>query len=216
MKNELVATLAAGALLASCNAFAGEGDWMVRARAVNIDWADQSDPVPALAVPANAIRPGGKTIPEVDISYFLTRNIAAEMILTYPQKHTVHVTQSAAGAFDAGSFKELPPTLTLQYHFMPEGQFRPYVGAGINYTRVMRINLAPLNSISGGVNSLSRSSLGGALQVGFDIKIGANSYLNFDVKKAYIRADLSNSTLGKLSTLRLDPLLVGIGYGFRF
>lgn len=216
MQKKLATTMAAGALLASFNTFAGDGDWMARVRAVNVGWANQSDPVGALAVPANGLHLSGKTIPEVDFSYFFTRSLAAELILTYPQKHTVRVTQSAAGAFDAGALKELPPTLTLQYHFLPDGQFRPYVGAGVNYTRISNVNLAPLNAFSGGSNSLSGSSMGGVLQAGFDIKVGANSYLNFDMKKVYIRTDLSNSVLGKLSTLRLDPLLVGIGYGFRF
>lgn len=216
MQKKLAMTLVASALLASFNAFAEDGDWMVRVRAVNVGWANQSDPVAALAVPANGIHLSGKTIPEVDISYFFTRNLAAELILTYPQKHTVRVTQSAAGAFDAGTLKELPPTLTLQYHFLPDGQFRPYVGAGVNYTSISNVNLAPLNAVSGGSNSVGGSSFGGALQAGFDIKVGANSYINFDVKKVYIRTDLTNSALGKLSTLRLDPLLLGIGYGFRF
>ena len=56
-----------------------------------------------------------KTIPEIDISYFFTPNIAAELILTYPQKHDVTLDGN-----NIGTFKHLPPTLSLQYHFMPE------------------------------------------------------------------------------------------------
>lgn len=215
-KETLAMAMATGALLAPFNAFAEEGDWMVRVRAVHVGWAQESSPVAALAVPENGIHLENKMIPEVDITYFLTRNIAAELILTYPQKHTVRVTQSAAGAFDAGSLKELPPALTLQYHFAPDAQFRPYVGAGFNYTTFSQVNLAPLDGVSGGTNSISRSNFGGVLQAGFDVKVGTNSYINFDVKKVYIKTDLSNSVLGKLSTLHGDPLLVGIGYGFRF
>lgn len=218
MQNKIVVmAVAAGVSLASFNVYAeSDGNWMVRVRAVHVDWANKSGSIGALAVPANGINLENKTIPEVDISYFFTKNLAAELILTYPQKHTVRVTQSAVGAFDAGSFKELPPTLTLQYHFMPDAQFRPYAGAGFNYTTFSGVNLAPLNAVSGGVNTIDRSSFGGALQAGFDVKVGANSYINFDVKKVYIQTDLKNSALGKLSTIKGDPLLVGIGYGFRF
>lgn len=217
MQKRVLMVMAASALFASSNVFAEDGNWMVRVRAVHVDWANESDPVGALAVPANGIHLENKTIPEVDISYFFTRNLAAELILTYPQKHTVRVTQSAAGAFDAGSLKELPPTLTLQYHFMPDAQFRPYVGAGFNYTTFSSVNLAPLNAVTpGSINTIDRSNFGGALQVGFDVKVGANSYINFDVKKLYIKTDLTNSVLGKLSTLRGDPVLIGIGYGFKF
>ncbi len=215
-KKILVMAMAAGAMFASFNACAEGDNWMVRVRAVHVGWANQSDAIGALAVPANDIHLENKTIPEVDISYFFTKNLAAELILTYPQKHTVNVTQSAAGAFDAGSLNELPPTLTLQYHFMPDAQFRPYIGAGFNYTTFSSVNLAPLDAKSGGTNSINRSNFGGALQAGLDVKVGANSYINLDVKKVYIQTDLTNSVAGKLSTIKGDPLLVGIGYGFKF
>lgn len=205
--------MAASVLFASSNVFAEDGNWMVRIRAVHVDWANESDPVGALGVPANGIHLENKTVPEVDISYFFTKNIAAELILTYPQKHKVSVTQPA---IEAGSLRELPPTLTLQYHFMPDAQFRPYIGAGFNYTTFSKVDLAPLNAITGGNNTIDRSNFGGALQAGFDVKVGANSYINLDVKKLYIQTDLTNSALGKLSTIKGDPLLVGIGYGFKF
>jgi outer membrane protein len=215
-KKFLAAATVSAVLLAPFNACAEDDKWMVRVRAVHVGWMQESSPVTSLAVPANGIHLEKKIIPEVDISYFLTKNIAAELILTYPQKHTVRITQSAVGAFDAGSLKELPPALTLQYHFMPDAQFRPYVGAGFNYTTFSGVNLAPLNAVSGGINTVDKSNFGGVLQAGFDVKVGANSYINFDVKKVYIQTDLINSVAGKLSTIKGDPLLVGIGYGFKF
>ncbi len=113
-----------------------EGNWLVRVRAVDIKTENKSDPIPTLGVPTDAIQVSDKWIPEVDITYFFTRNLAAELVLTYPQKHDVPVTQSAIGGFQAGTFKHLPPTLSLQWHFLPQGQFRPYAGIGINYTRI--------------------------------------------------------------------------------
>lgn len=180
MKRLLALTIASAALAAP-SAFAADGPWMVRVRAVNLDMANKSDAIPALAVPSDAIRASDKTIPEVDISYFITKNIAAELILTVPQKHGVEVAQSAIGAFKAGTFKHLPPTLTLQYHFLPDGQFRPYVGAGVNYTRFSGVNLAVP-----GVTTLQleNDSWGGALQAGFDVKLSENLFLNLDVRKS--------------------------------
>lgn len=215
-QKRLAVAIATGALLTSFNAFAEEGNWMARVRAVNVLWDNNSGEVAALAVPSGAIKASNETIPEIDITYFFTKNLAAELILTYPQKHKVRVTQSAVGAFDAGTLKELPPTLTLQYHFMPDAQFRPYVGAGINYTRFSSVNLAPLDAVTGGTNSVKNTSIGGSVQVGLDIKVGTNSYINVDLKKVYLRTDLNNSAAGKLSHLKLDPTLLGIGYGFRF
>lgn len=212
-KKIIVMAVTTWALLTSFNACAEGDDWMVRIRAVHVNWMQESSPVAALAIPANGIHLEKKTIPEVDITYFFTKNLAAELILTYPQKHKI----SVVGVGEVGSLKELPPALTLQYHFMPDVQFRPYVGAGFNYTTFSSVNLAPLNALTpGSVNTIDRTNFGGVLQAGFDVKVGTNSYINFDVKKVYIQTDLSNSVLGKISTIKGDPVLVGIGYGFKF
>lgn len=190
-----------------------EDSWLVRARAVNLDTANQSSAIPLLAVPSDAIHVSNKTIPEVDISYFFTKNIAAELILTVPQKHDVKVTASAIGPFKAGSFRHLPPTLTLQYHVLPDGQFRPYIGAGINYTRISSDNL----NVPGVTKlHLENDSWGGALQAGFDVKLSNNLFLNLDVKKIWIRSDVTAPGLGKLSAVKVDPLAVGLGLGWRF
>lgn len=190
-----------------------EGNWMVRARAVSVDTANGSTPIGALGVPANAIHVENKIIPELDISYFFTKNIAAELILTVPQKHDVKVKQSVLGAFDAGHFYLLPPTLTLQWHFNPEGSFRPYVGLGVTYSDYSGTQL----SVPGVAKlKLDNDYFGPAVQVGFDYKIGKQLFLNFDVKKAHVRSDLEAEGLGKVSRVKVDPLLIGVGIGWRF
>lgn len=136
--------------------------------------------------------------------------------MTYPQKHDVKVTASALGALKIGEFKHLPPTLTLQYHFDTDSNFKPYVGAGINYTILSDDSFGPLDRATGTKTKLDDDSWGGAVQVGFDVKVGANSYLNFDVKKIYIESDVKNNVLGKVSKVKVNPVAIGIGYGFRF
>ena len=100
--------LAALGLVAG-QAVAQESPWLIRARVVNIDTANKSDAIPGLAAKDN-IHVSDKTIPELDISYFFTPHIAAELILTYPQKHTVRAADLGGRI---GTFKHLPPTLTL-------------------------------------------------------------------------------------------------------
>lgn len=202
-KSAVVVALAALGFIAT-EAMAQQSPWLVRARVVNIDTANKSDAgTGALnGLPANAITVSSKAIPEVDISYFFTPNIAAELILTYPQKHKVY----AAGT-KLGSFKHLPPTLTLQYHFTPASTFSPYVGAGINYTRISSVKL-------GGAD-LENDSIGYALQAGFDYKLDKNWSINFDVKKVQIRSDVMIAG-DKVSKVKVDPLLVGVGIGYRF
>ncbi|UZD54367.1 OmpW/AlkL family protein [Caldimonas aquatica] len=189
--------LVAAASFASLGAQAAEpSPWLVRVRAVNLDSANKDSTGLDLSV-------NDKVIPEVDVSYFFTPNLAAELILTYPQKHDVR-----AGGTEIGSLKHLPPTLTVQYHFDGMGAFKPYVGAGLNYTRFSNVDLPA------GV-TIDKDSFGLALQVGADYEISKNVYLNLDVKKVQIRTDVKAGG-AKLGTFKVDPLLVGVGVGFRF
>ena len=196
MKKNLLAVAVLCALTSGA-AFAqqAESPWLVRVRAVHLDSANKDSTGLGLAV-------NNKTIPEVDITYFFNKNIAAELVLTVPQKHTL-----SAGATNIGTLKHLPPSLLLQYHFDAPG-FKPYVGAGINYTRFSSVNLPA------GVD-IDRNSWGGALQVGVDVPLSKNLSLNLDVKKVYIKTDVFAGG-AKAGTFKVDPVLVGVGLGWRF
>lgn len=213
MKAIAVSVALAAAFPAVAQQAATEGNWMVRVRAVNVNTANGSTPIPSLAVPSNAIHVEDKVIPELDVSYFFTKNLAAELILTYPQKHDVKVTSSAVGPFKAGSFHLLPPTLTAQWHFNPEGTFRPYVGAGITYS-VYSSDKLRVPGVTG--LHLDRDYIGPAIQAGFDVKLTNNLFLNFDIKKAHVRSDVENDAGVKVSRVKVDPVLAGIGIGWRF
>jgi outer membrane protein len=190
-------------------AMAEEGPWLVRARAVHIDPANKSTAIPGLGVAADAITISSKTIPEVDISYFFTPNIAAELILTYPQKHDVFLNGN-----NIGTFKHLPPTLLAQYHFTPASQLSPYVGAGINYTLFSK-NAITVPGV--GALGLEHKSVGFAIQAGVDYKLDKNWSLNLDIKKVQLRTDVNLAATGaKQSELKVDPVLVGVGVGYRF
>lgn len=204
MKTTVLAMTVAALGLVANSAMAQEpGPWLVRARVVDIQPVNNSDPVGGVGA-SDRITVSNKAIPEVDISYFFTPNIAAELILTYPQKLDV-----ALDGGNIGSFKALPPTLTLQYHFLPSASISPYIGAGINYTNISSVSL--LNGAAG----LDHSSVGAALQAGLDFKIDKNWSLNLDVKKVQIRSDVTVSG-AKISNVQLDPMLVGLGVGYRF
>jgi outer membrane protein len=192
----LLAIAAFGALATPLAASAQQGPWLVRARAVNLDSANKDSTGLDLSI-------NDKVIPEIDVTYFFTPNISAELVLTYPQKHDL-----SAGGTEIGSLKHLPPTLTAQYRFTGLGAFTPYVGAGVNYTRFSSIKLPA------GVG-IDKSSVGAAVQVGVDIPLTPQLSLNVDVKKVQIRTDV-NAGGTDLGEFRVDPLLVGVGLGWRF
>ena len=197
-KHTLTALALVAASLVSTQAFAQakEGPWMVRARAVSLSSANTD--TTGLGLTVNDI-----VLPEVDISYFFSPNLAVELILTVPQEHDVK-----SKGVKIGTLSQLPPTLLAQYHF-PMNGYKPYVGAGINYTDISKVNLL------GGVATLDKDSWGGALQVGVDIPLDKNWSINFDVKKVYIRTHVYAGGVNA-GTLKLDPLLVGAGVGYRF
>lgn len=185
------------------NAVAQESPWLVRVRAVHLDTADKSDPIGGVGA-SDRLTVSDKTIPEFDVSYFFTPHLAAELVLTYPQKHDVYLDGT-----NIGSFKHLPPSLLVQYHFTPDAPFKPYVGAGINYTTLSKVRL--LN----GAASLEHDSVGLVLQAGVDYAIDKQWSLNFDVKKAQIRSDVMIGG-AKASRVKVDPLMIGVGVGYRF
>jgi outer membrane protein len=172
------------------------GSFIVRARAVHLDSADKDSTGLGLTM-------NNKTIPEVDITYFLTPNLATELILTYPQKQKVYMKGD-----QIGTFKHLPPTLTLQYHFTGMG-FRPYVGLGVNYTNITAVDILD------GAVGLKHNSFGLAAQVGADIPLGGGWLLNVDAKKVQIGTTvyLAGADKGKF---KVDPLLLAVGFGKRF
>ncbi|MDH0380493.1 OmpW/AlkL family protein [Comamonas aquatica] len=197
MKKTLLAVAALCAMTSgAAMAQQQDGKWQVRVRAVNLDAANKGE----AATGAAGVSINDKVIPELDISYYFTPNFAAELVLTYPQKQDVR-----SNGVKIGSLKHLPPTLLAQYHFTNFGAFKPYVGAGINYTRFSNVDLP-------GSLDVKRNSWGGALQVGFDYALDKNWSLNFDVKKVYIDTTI-NSGIGKF---KVDPILVGVGVGYRF
>lgn len=177
------------------------GNWIVRGRALYLDSANKDSTGLGLSV-------NNKTFPEVDISYFFTPNIAAELILTYPQKHDLR-----SNGTTIGSLKHLPPTVTLQYHF-PGGAARPYVGAGLNITNFSAVKFSPAvqTALKPGIDHMS---YGLALQAGVDVPVGGGWLVNLDVKKVQIKTDVYSSGV-KAGTFKVDPTLVSVGFGKRF
>lgn len=169
-------------------------------------------PDPKATITVSGANIGGTTkvsdaaVPEVDGTYFITDHIGVEVIAA-TTKHTV--SNSVAGR--VSSVWLLPPTVTAQWHFDPTGAFRPYVGAGINYTFFYSPNSA-LTGIHFADN------VGWALQAGTDVPFGedGNKFFNVDVKKLFLPTTITAAGGTVSAHAKLDPWIVGAGIGIRF
>ena len=236
MKKSLL-VLAVVAAFAPVLAQAEAGDFVVRLRATHVNPSVDSN-LGAQTTAANLagldltgadvygsesakLEVGSNTIPELDISYYFTKNIAAELILALGTRHDVNVsgTGGALNSRSLGSVNLLPPTLTAQWHFMPDQTFDPYVGAGVAYVRAMDNGLTANTTLGYLPIRIERNTFGGVLQAGFDVNLQDKWLVNFDVKKVFVSTDVElNAGAGfqKIDSLDIDPWIVSVGFGKKF
>lgn len=186
--------------------------WLIRVRALGIlPDTDTDVSINGAAVPSAGLDIDDRYIPELDITYFLTRNIALELVLGI-SKHDVEGSGSLTGV-DVGDFYIIPPHLMLQYHFDIGNGIKPYIGAGVNYSLIFNEGNAA------GFNGLKiDNGFGFSLQAGVDIQVRDNWYLNVDVKKTWLNVD-AKTNLGAVpvrADIDVDPWIVGVGLGYRF
>jgi outer membrane protein len=205
------------ALLAAGPAQAAQGDWLVRLRAIMVAPNEKTGPVqPTFATSHTSV--SDSFAPEIDFTYMATKHIGAELILA-TTKHHVSGKDALAPVGRLANTWVLPPTLTLQYHFMPDAHVRPYVGAGLNYTIFYNTKASgALKAAIGDTKVHMKDSFGYAAQAGFDVDLTQHVFANFDVKYIDIdtKARLTTGALVNRERVHIDPLVFGVGLGMRF
>jgi len=235
MNKKIVAAVTAAAVLAgfSTSAMAAReaGDWIFRVGMTNVDPKQDNGNIDLDLGGALPVTVDDDTQLSLTGAYMFTQNFGVELLASLPFEHDV----SIAGV-QVGSTKHLPPTLNAQWHFNPQGNFHPYIGAGINYTTFFSEewnleNLASTVSVaSGGDPSFAEAfallssingevslddSFGYDIQAGVDFEIAENLMVNFDVRWIKIESDLKIAG-EKVTTVKIDPLTVGLSLGWKF
>lgn len=205
MKNAVklsMLALAAASGLAAAPAFsANDGPWMVRARLIGVLPSESAN----VSIGGD-VEIDNSFVPEVDVTYFFSKNWAAELIAATAPHDVDHTTEG-----HLGDVWLLPPTLTLQYHIDPASDsFRPYVGVGVNYTIFYGQDDAA------GFDLDYDDSFGVAFQAGADFPIGNGWSFNVDVKKIYINTDVSINAGAVTADVDINPWVVGAGLGYRY
>lgn len=144
----------------------------------------------------------------LNFTYMVAPNFGVQLVLATPFSHDIKLS----GTGTVGETKHLPPTVFAQYHFMPQSNFRPYVGVGVNYT--MFFDEGTKGALAGSSLKL-KDSVGLAGQVGIDIDVAPNWFVNAEVMYADIdtKAKLDGAGIG---TVEIDPWVVGLNVGMRF
>lgn len=189
------------------DSFVSAGDFIVRGRVIVVEPDEGSTITPI----------GGKVgidkavMPEVDFSYFITDNIAVELIAAV-SPHNPKATGTALGDMKIGDLLLLPPTLTLQYHLPVSKNLKPYVGAGVNYTMFIR------EKADGGIvtDLNAKDSFGVALQAGADYRIKGPWMLNVDMKKLFLDTKVTVNGGAVTADVDIDPWIFGVGVGYKF
>lgn len=220
---KIVLSLVTGLFLSLSFAQAQDGDdyakWQIRVRGVGVVPIESSE----VGVIGGSIDVSSTFIPELDFTYFFTKNLAAELILG-TSKHKINTQNSNLTAIGGSANAEvnlghvwlLPPTLTLQYHFHPSPVWKPYVGVGANYTIFYNEDAGPT------VKDISyKNKFALAAQLGVDINVSKNVFFNFDIKQIFLKteADVDATNLAPglniPAKVTLNPFLLGFGIGIR-
>ena len=184
---------------------ADKGDWLLRFGAIQVSPNDSSGTLSG--APTVGVSAEYDTQAFVTISYMFEDHLAVELLASTPFTHTISATGALTG--DIATVKQLPPTLSVQYHFSPKAAISPYVGAGINYTIFFDEKAtAVISSIK------LDNSWGLAVQAGADIDLGDNWFANVDLR--YIDIETTATTNLGTVDVSIDPWIVSLGVGFKF
>ena len=183
-----------------------KGDWLVRVGAGMVDPDSDNGTVPGLDVGID-VDSGASLV--FNGTYFFTPNVAFEVLAALPFSHDVDLE----GLGQVAEVKHLPPTFSLQYHFDLGNKFRPYVGAGLNWTIFFDEDTE--GALAGTDLDLD-DSLGLAAQVGANIDINESMFVNFDFRYIDIEAEADVSPLGLEFDIPIEPFVYSLTLGWNF
>lgn len=145
--------------------------------------------------------------PTITGEYLFTPNLGLEVLASWPFQHELKLNGAKAA-----TFKQLPPTVSLQYHFLADARVSPFLGLGLNYTHVFsEKTYGPL----AGTQLAVDDSWGVAAHVGVDFRFDARWLLTVDARWIDIdaKAKVNGAEVGKV---HVDPWVYGVAVGYRF
>jgi outer membrane protein len=158
---------------------------------------------------------GNSVRPSITLEYLVTPNIGVEVLGAWPFRNDVKLK----GVGKVGQVDVLPPTVSVQYHFLPEQTVSPFVGVGVNYAFMYN------EKTKGLLNDLDtklsiKNSWGFAAHAGVDFNINKNMLVTLDARWIQMRnkvyLDIPNDQRYDLGKAKVDPIVWGVAFGYRF
>ncbi len=201
----LIATaLVSGLAIASPVLAQSKGEWTLGFGLANVNPKSDNGDLAGGTVPTDI---GDSTRPTITFEYFIRDNLGIEVLAALPFSHSIK-----SNGTEIGKVKQLPPVVSLQYHFDATPQFKPFVGLGVNFTGFYDADArGPL----AGSDLQVKNSWGLAAHIGGDYWISEKAAIRADLRWIDIDADvrLNGSNIGKVE---IDPVVAGISYVMKF
>jgi len=205
MKTLAALTLSTALMALAAPAMAqSRGDWTVGFGLGYLDPKSDNGTLDGLNAEIDA-----STRPIFTAEYFIRDNLGVELLAATPFSHEITLGTSAIpGGVSAGTARQLPPTLSLNYHFPTNSAWKPYLGAGVNYTTFF-------DEQSSLGNLKVDDSVGFSVQAGVDYMISDKGAMRLNLRWFDIDSDvtLDGIYIGKAE---IDPILIGVSYVHRF
>lgn len=171
-------------------------------------------------VPGGKVDVGDGGGPFVSAAYMFSDNVSTELGFGVPPKLDIKGRGTIEQAGKIADAKVLSPILMLQYRFgRPDAVFRPYVGLGSTYTMYNSVTTTPILSILTNPSGVTTASIdnawGGVAQIGATYKLNKHWFVDGSIVPSRVKTTAHLST-GQSVELKVDPLLVNLGVGYRF
>ncbi len=204
MKATTASLIIAAVLFAAPAVHADESSWILHVGIHDVMPRSDNGTLAGGALTASV---GNSVRPTVTIEYRPTQYLGLDLLAAVPFKHNVDLN-----GVRSATVKQLPPTFTVNYYFMPDASVSPFIGAGLNYTRFFSASTTgPL----AGTSLHLGNSWGAALHGGIDFHINDRWLATLDAYWISIRTDASVNGVG-VGTVKIDPWVVGASVGYRF
>ncbi|HHJ3175010.1 TPA: outer membrane protein OmpW [Vibrio parahaemolyticus] len=210
-----ICSLAVVAALVSPSVFAHkQGDFVLRVGAASVVPNDSSDKILGSQ---EELKVDSNTQLGLTFGYMFTDNISLELLAATPFSHDI--STNLLGLGDIADTKHLPPTLMVQYYFgEPQSKFRPYVGAGLNYTIFFDEGFNNKAKNVGLTDLKLDDSFGLAANVGVDYMINDQWFLNASAWYANIETEATYKFGGakQKTDVKINPWVFMISGGYKF